>query len=104
MTNEVIAKDPFGKMIHILPEIFFNESESQEIYDDAATVVKKPAIVVEVNEGHETRFYYFRSVGWHNTLLITTRLNNGRWEAYDCIKNPSSEVLLSVLKKGKQLL
>ena len=104
MTNEVIATDPFGKMVHILPGFFFAENESQEIYDDAATVINKPAIIVEVTENEETKFYYFRSVGWNNTLLLTTRLNNGRWEAYDFLQNPSNEMLLSVLKKGKQLL
>jgi hypothetical protein len=103
MTNEVIAMDPFGKTIYLLPEIFFIETEAQEIYDDATTVIKKPAIIIEVKENNETQFYYFRSVGWNNTLLIKTRLNNGRWEAYDCTKNPTSEILLSVLKKGKQI-
>lgn len=104
MTNEVIAQDPFGKTIYILPGIFFTEIESAEIYDDAATVIKKPAIVVEVTENNETQFYYFRSVGWNSTLLIEVRLNNERWEAYACVKNPSGEMLLSVLKNGKQIL
>jgi hypothetical protein len=103
MTNEVFAMDPFGKTIHLLPEIFFIESEAQEIYDDVTTVIKKPAIIIEVKENNETQFYYFRSIGWRNTLLIKARLNNDRWEAYDCIRNPSSEILLSFLKRGKQI-
>jgi len=104
MTNEVIATDPFGKTIHLLPEILFAEREANENYDDAATVIKKPAMLVEVNENNERQLYYFRSVGWNSTLLITVRSNNGRWEAYNCIKNPSSKTLSSILKKGKQIL
>lgn len=104
MINEVIAKDPFGKIIHLSPGMIFTKNDPDEIYDDAATVIKKPAIIIEVKENDESQLYYFRSVGWNNTLLITAKFNNGRWEAYECLKNPSSEVLSAVLKKGKQLL
>lgn len=103
MTNEVFAIDPLGKTIYLLSEIFFIESEANEIYDDATTVIKKPAFIIEIKENNDTQFYYFRSVGWNNTLLIKVRLDNNRWEAYDWIKNPSSEILLFVLKKGKQI-
>ena len=104
MPNEVAAIDPLGKTIFLLPGIFFTENEADEIYDDATTVNKKPAILVEVNENNETQFYYFRSIGWNKTFLIISRWNNERWEAYNFIKNPSSETLSAILKKGKQIL
>jgi len=104
MPNEVAAIDPLGKTIYLLPGILFTESEADEIYDDATTVIKRPAILVEVNENNETQFYYFRSIGWNKTLLLIVRWNSGRWEAYNCIKNPSSQILSSILKKGKQIL
>lgn len=104
MINEVIAKDPFGKLIHLSPGMILSENDPDEVYDDAATVIKKPAIVIEVKENNETQLYYFRSVGWNSTLLITAKLNNGRWEAYDYLKNPTSKILSAILKKGNQLL
>jgi hypothetical protein len=105
MTNEVIARDPLGKSVFLIDGIFFSKKEPDEIYDDAATVIKKPAMIVEVNEHERTEFYYFRSVGWNNTLLITVHFNNksNRWEAHDYIKNPSSHVLSNLLKKGRQI-
>lgn len=103
MTNEVIVQDPLGKMVHLLAEHFLADIESTEIYDDAATVIKKPAIMVEVTENNETQFYYFRSVGWNSTLLIAVHFNNGQWDAYEVKRNPPSEILLDVLKKGKQV-
>ena len=104
MTNDVIATDPLGKTIHLLPADLFAQNESNEIYDDVATVIRKPAMLIEVKENDESQYYYFRSVGWNNTLLIIVRSNNNQWEAYDYIKNPSSQMLSSILKQGKQLL
>jgi hypothetical protein len=104
MANGVTAIDPLGKTIHLLPGIFFTRNEANEIYDDAAEVIQKPALLVEVHENKETQFYYFRSIGWNNTLLIIARFHSDRWEAYDCIKNPSSKMLSSILKKGTQIL
>lgn len=103
MANEVVAQDPFGKQIHLLTKFSFTETESAEVYDDAATVIKKPAIIIEVIENNATQLYYFRSVGWNSTLLIAVRFNNGQWEAFDLVKNPTSEMLLDILKKGKQI-
>jgi hypothetical protein len=104
VTNEVLAIDPLGKTIYLLPGIFFTKNEEHEIYDDITTVIRKPAILIEVNENNETQFYYFRSIGWNYTLLITVKLKDSRWEAYNCVKNPSSEILAALLKRGKQIL
>jgi hypothetical protein len=103
MANEVIALDPFGKTIHLLHGVSFDENENEEVYDDVVTVIEKPALVIEVKENEETQFYYFRSVGWSNTLLIKVHRINNRWEAYDFVKNASSQFLSSLLKKGKQI-
>lgn len=104
MIDEVIVTDPFGKMIHLLSRMPLDENDPNEIYDDAVAVIKKPAIVIEIKENNETQIYYFRSVGWNSTLLIIVKLNNSRWEAYEYIKNPPSEILSAALKKGNQLL
>lgn len=105
MTNEVIARDPLGKSVFLIDGIFLSGIESDEIYDDAATVIKKPAMIIEAVENERTELYYFRSIGWNNTLLITVRFNNNNkhWEAHDYIKNPSTQMLSNLLKKGKQI-
>jgi hypothetical protein len=105
MTNEVIARDPLGKSVFLIDGIFISKKESDEIYDDAATVIKKPAMIIEAGENERTEFYYFRSIGWNNTLLIAVHFNNNskRWEAHDYIKNPSSQMLSNLLKKGRQI-
>lgn len=104
MLNEVAAKDPLGKTIYLLNGFFFAENEENGIYDDATVVIKKPAILIEADEVDGKEFYYFRSIGWNKTLLLAVRWNNERWEAYKCIKNPSSEMLSEILKKGKQII
>jgi hypothetical protein len=104
MPNEVAVIDPLGKTIYLLPGILFSENEAEEIYDDAAAVIEKPALLVEVHDNNVTELCYFRSIGWNKTLLIIARWNNGRWEADHCIKNPSSETLSAILKKGDQLI
>ena len=104
MPNEVAVTDPLGKTIYLLPGIFFSQNEVEEVYDDATAIIKKPAMLIEVRENNSTEFYYFRSIGWKKTLLVVTRWSNNRWEAYKCLKNPSSEILSAILKKGKQLV
>ena len=104
MPNEVVVIDPLGKTIHLLPGVFFSENEAEEIYDDATTVIKKPALLVESHENNTTQLYYFRSIGWNKTFLIITKWDHERWEAYSYIKNPSSETLSAILKKGNQLI
>lgn len=103
MAGNLTVIDPLGKLIHLLPEIFTTENDAEEIYDDAAMVIKKPAVIIEANENGAVQYYYFRSVGWNRTLLIIAHWNNSQWEAYKCIKNPSSEMLVNLMKKGKQI-
>jgi hypothetical protein len=104
MANEVMSiNDPLGKQIFLLEGIRIAENDP-DIYDDAITVIEKPAMMIEVNENNETEFYYFRSIGWHNTLLIMARFQNGRWEAYQRIANPPYDDLIELIKKGKQII
>lgn len=105
MANEAIAIDPLGNAVYLLDQICHSDpGKEQEIYDDATTVIQKPAILVEISEENEKQLYYFRSIGWHHTLLIIARYFNNRWEAYDSVKDPSNDELAAILKKGKQIL
>ncbi|MFL5788642.1 MAG: hypothetical protein ACJ748_11360 [Flavisolibacter sp.] len=107
MANEVTsATDPLGNTIFLLEGICLDEENKPdpEVYDSAVTVIQKPALVVRVETDDVLEHYYFRSVGWHNTLLITVRFRNERWESYKCVRNPSSEELSELLKNGKQII
>lgn len=107
MANEVRSTiDPFGNTIFLLQDICIshNLTEENEIYDDAATVISKPALVIEVKVDGPPELYYFRSVGWDSTMLITAHLHNERWETSNCVRNPSNEALSDLMRKGIQLL
>lgn len=106
MANEVMSVvDPLGNTVFLLDAICTNEkNRDNEIYDDAATVVQRPAMMIEVNEQDSKELYYYRSIGWHHTLLIVSRFVNHRWEAFHCIQNPTNRELSEILKRGRQLL
>jgi len=104
MINEEAVRDPLGKLIYLPPDLFMNENSAANIINDVSTVITKPAILIEVTENDELRYYYFRSIGWNKTFLIIIRQINNRWEVDNCIKNPAGETLSIVLKKGKQIL
>ena|SRR5829696_2031703 len=107
MANEVMSTaDPLGNTIFLLEGICIEGEEQQdpEIYDTAVTVIQKPALVIRVEDEGIIEHHYFRSIGWHNTMLITAEFRNGRWECSKCVRNPSSEELSALLKKGRQLV
>jgi hypothetical protein len=106
MANEVMSvTDPLGNTIFLLEGTCVeDEKENPEIYDTATTVIQKPALMIKLDAGPELEHYYFRSIGWHSTMLVTAIFRNGRWESYKCVRNPTNEELSSLLKKGKQLL
>ena len=105
MTNEVPIIDPLGKRIYLVSEVCSKETElSEDIYNDVTAVIKKPALILEIIKNQESELYYFRSVEWDKTLLISVHYCNSRWEAYECKKNPESNELSTLLKKGKLLL
>ena len=107
MANEVMSDtDPLGNTIFLLEGICAeqDQTDEMEIYDNAATVIQKPALMVKVEVDHTIEHHYFRSIGWHSTMLIIASFKNGRWESSECIINPSNEELSALLKKGKQML
>lgn len=106
MANEEMkVLDPLGKTIYLPSGICDRDNMQQDIiYDDVQTVIQKPALLVEVTENNDHYFYYYRSVGWNQTLLITVHLKNSQWQAVNCQKNPSTRELSFILKKGKQII
>ena len=41
MANQMATIDPLGRIIYLLPDIFFIQNPENDIYDDATTVIKK---------------------------------------------------------------
>ena len=106
MTNGTrTITDPFNNRV-ILVEGICNVGPDThaDIYDDAEMVIHKPAIMVELKKDELKEFYYFRSVGWHKTLLIGVHLVNEQWVTFSCEKNPSNDLLSELLRKGRQLV
>ncbi|HYH16871.1 MAG TPA: hypothetical protein VD794_16680, partial [Flavisolibacter sp.] len=76
--------------------------DSQEIYDKPSKVIEAPAMMMQVT-GVSDENYYFRSVGWENSLLIGTKRINGKWTAHTVVKNPSSQLLLDIYRMGSHV-
>ena len=104
--EERIIEDPLGNRIRFLnASCETNDPESEgEIYDDTVRVIQNPAILIEYGNGAQMEMYYYRSIGWNDTLLIKTRRVNGEWEVYYCERNPESTVVHELLRTGKQLM
>lgn len=107
MANESRSvTDPKGNEVFLLqdPGMELREDPESEIYDDAGVVVSRPALLIEEDSGGERLLHYFRSIGWNNTMLITAHFQNGRWEAGQYQRNPSSDQISALLRRGRQLI
>jgi hypothetical protein len=104
MPGELTATDPLGNTVYLLPEVYLAGKKAEDVYDDVTMVIKRPAALIELQEQNQSQYYYFRSVGWNKALLITTRFDNDRWEAFRLVENPSADMMSAILKKGKQLI
>lgn len=107
MTEEVIyINDPLGRKICIPKKLCSHELEeinALDLYDDIYSVLSKPAIVIETLSTHP-ELIYFRSIGWHFSVLIKVRFTGYDWEAFSCTINPSDGDIIELLKEGKQII
>ena len=107
MTEEMIyINDPLGRKICFpkkLCALEIKEIDMLDLYDDIYTVVAKPAILIETLN-FPVEYFYFRSLGWHFSVLIKVKYIHHCWEAYTCIINPSDTDIVEILKRGKQLI
>lgn len=104
MANETVSvMDPSGQIVFFIegtiPE---RKEEDSDVYDDIASVISKPALIIESANDPAVR-YYFRSVGWHRTLLIQAGFRNGRWETEVTTRDPSGVMLSHIIQNGNQL-
>ena len=107
MTEEVVyINDPLGRKICINKKLCSHELEvlaPLDLYDDLYSVLSKPAILIEILS-FPTEFVYFRSIGWHFSVLLRVKFTGHYWEVYSCTINPSDGEIVELLKKGKQII
>jgi len=107
MTNEaMMITDSLGDQVWVQPG-FLADPPEDEVSDTKAELVlalKEPALLVEVINPEEKEHYYYRSVNWHLTLLLTSRFQYNRWEVTEGTWNPPNNLLSDILKKGKRLV
>ena len=107
MTGEVVyIDDPLGRKICMAKNLCSLENKeinSLDLYDDLLSVIKKPALLIQTS-GAPTEFLYFRSIGWHLSVLIRVKFINHFWQAYKCTINPLDADIVDILKNGKQLI
>lgn len=107
MTGEVVyIDDPLDRKICMagnLCSLENKEINSLDLYDDLSSVIKNPALLIQTSDT-QPEFLYFRSIGWHLSVLIRVKFINQFWQAYKCTLNPSDADIVDLLKKGKQLI
>jgi hypothetical protein len=107
MTEEVIyINDPLGRKICINKKLCSQEIEqlaSLDLYDDLYSVLSKPALLIETLDS-PPELIYFRSIGWHFSVLLKAKFTGYYWEVYNCSINPSDGEIVELLKTGKQII
>lgn len=95
-------KDPLGNQIFLPMHLGTLQPGDNpgDIYDDVASVIRTPAMILKVNRGDSFDLHYYRSVGWKMTLLITAVFEHNKWRATECIQNPQSEKLTRMMLEG----
>jgi len=99
--ESVIVSDSLGNVIYFSSAYLAQLEE--KLRDDIVTALQKPALIIEENIEHRL-LHYYRSVDWHETLLVTAFAANHHLEPLSFQHNPSPDFLASLLKNGRQLL
>ena len=98
--------DPLGRKISLgkdLCKLEDQEIEALDLYDDLFSVISKPAILIETSDD-PAEYYYFRSVGWHLSILMKVKCSGYLGKAYKCTLNPSDADIVDLLRTGKQII
>ena len=103
MEQDVMSiKDPLGNQIFLPMHLGVLQPEDNpgDIYDDVASVIRTPAMIIKINRGEGFELNYYRSVGWKMTLLIIAVFEHNKWRAIECIQNPQTEKLTRLMAEG----
>jgi len=99
--ESVIVSDSLGNVIYF-SSAYLSQLE-EKLREDIVTALQKPALIIEENVEHRLMHYY-RSVDWHETMLVTAFAANHHWEPLSFQRNPSPDLLANLLRNGRQLL
>jgi hypothetical protein len=104
--NLKMVKDPYGNEIVIHPEMtdFTKQIKSRdEILDDIATVIEKPAMMFKIN-GAPIQLYYMRAISWNKIVLVCAQKKHDQFEVTNCEVDPSAKKLSELYHWADQLI
>lgn len=106
MANEEMSvKDPVGNLVVLSGRTPPAGTENNFVNaEELSTVIARPAMLIEVLQDHVRFLYYFRSIDWHQTMLVEVREAGGQLSIHGVRHNPGSEEISALLKKGRQLV
>ena len=102
MNNTETIIDPLGNEVLLpqnLSDLNYLGIDILEVFDKPSKVIEAPAMMMQVSGAFDEN-YYFRSVGWENSLLIGTKKIAGKWTVHTVLRNPSSQQLREIYKTG----
>jgi hypothetical protein len=97
------ATDPLGTIIQIpdnLGGLAANEIRHNWLNKTVQATIEKPMYMLEIKG---VAFYYIRSLGWENTMLVEAVQKEGLWQAIACYPNPTPAYLRGLLKEARLL-
>ena len=98
----LFVNDLFGNLIGF-PESFLSNYDA-EMKEKIFAALARPALVLtDTSPTGQQQMHYYRSAEWHLTILLTARLSNNQWHAYELVQNPSAELLAMLVRNAKQL-
>jgi hypothetical protein len=98
----VILIDPTGTRISVGKHFICDtDAPADDLYNGIIDVIERPALIIESSA--LLRRFYFRSVGWNHTMLITTNYTNDVWLVTRCQFDPDNAVLSTLYMQGKQV-
>jgi hypothetical protein len=103
MNNSETVIDPLGNEVLFpkhLTDLGGLGKELPDVYDMPSRVIEAPALMMQVSGSTEENYYY-RSIGWENTLLIGTKKIGNRWIVHSILNNPSGQHLRDIYKAGE---
>jgi hypothetical protein len=101
-TISKVVVDPLGISVSV-PAGFCEgiEEDGEEAESQLINTIAKPALILEAPR-KQLRHYY-RSVGWHRTVLLTVEKAKDNWLVIECRLDPSTELMSSLFAEGRQI-
>jgi len=101
-----MIKDPFGNVVAVQQDMLRLADQMKlgdEIFDDLAKVVEKPAMMFRVH-GSKTQLCYMRAIGWNRIILVSAQKKNDHFEVTGYEIDPPAKKLAELYRWADQLL